>query len=238
MSPFRYLAALAVLVLSATLQGLVGFGGNLVASPLLLLIAPELVPGPLIAANVVLTASMARGETVAGVWDEVRWPLAGTVPGTIAGAAVLVVASTRNLTVVLSVIILVAVGLSLLRVPLRRNPRTLAVSGTLSGFMGTIAGIGGPPVALLYQHATGREIRASISRFFLVSSLLSVAVLAVFGRFDLTSLARGALLAPAPAVGYLLSSRVRDHVRRRHVRVAVLGLSTASAVVALARSLT
>jgi uncharacterized membrane protein YfcA len=237
MSPGQYLAAVAALALGASVQGVVGFGCNLVAAPLLVLIDPTLVPGPLIAANLALNGAMIRREGLPGAWGEARWPILGQAPGTVAGAAVLVAASTRNLTVVLAVLVLAAVGLSLVRAEPRRTPAALVAAGAASGFMGAIAGIGGPPVALLYQRATGEEIRAAISRFFIVSSAWSVVVLTAFGRFDLTTLARGAVLVPGTLGGYLVSGRLRGHVDPAAVRRAVLGLSGASGLLALVRGL-
>src|SRR4051812_46058456 len=164
MSPGQYAALVAALALGSALQGVVGFGGNLVAVPVLAIVDPSLVPGPLIAANLGLNLAMIRREPVAGAWREARWPILGQVPGTIAGGAVLVAASTRNLTVVLGLLTLVAVAVSAARVTVPRTRGTLAVAGVLSGFMGTASGIGGPPVALLYQRADAAEIRAGISR--------------------------------------------------------------------------
>jgi uncharacterized protein len=237
MPPFPYLAALAALAVGAALQGAVGFGGNLVAAPLLVLIDPTLVPGPLITANLVLNLAMIRRERPEGAWREAGWPSLGQIPGTVAGAAVLAAASTRNLTVFLAALTLGAVGVSLARVTPRRTPTTLTLAGILSGFMGTASGIGGPPVALLYRDATGVEIRSAISRFFLVSSLSSAVGLAAFGRFDLAILARGLLLVPGVVTGFVLSGPILGRIERRHVRRAVLVLSTASALLALARGL-
>jgi uncharacterized membrane protein YfcA len=239
MSPGQYALALAVVAVGAALQGSVGFGANLVAAPLLVLIDPSLVPGPLIANSLALNLAVIRREPdlASRAWREARWPILGQFPGTVAGAVLLAATSTRNLTVLLAVVTLVAVGLSAARLDVRRTPLTLTVAGALSGVMGTASGIGGPPVALLYQRATGPEIRAGISRFFVVSAAWSAVVLAAFGRFDLATLARGAGLAPGMAAGYLVSGQLLGRVERRHVRRAVLGLSTVSALVALARGL-
>jgi uncharacterized membrane protein YfcA len=62
-------------------------------------------------------------------------------------------------------------------------------------------------------------------------------VLRAFGRFDLSTLGRGLALAPGIAAGYLVSGRLLARVDRGRVRLAVLGLSTASALLALAHDL-
>ena len=56
------LAASAIITVGATVQATVGFGLGLVAAPVLLLIEPMLVPGPLMASGVILTLLMAYRE--------------------------------------------------------------------------------------------------------------------------------------------------------------------------------
>ena len=53
------LAASAIITLGATVQATVGFGLGLVAAPVLLLIEPRLVPGPLMSEGVILSLLIA-----------------------------------------------------------------------------------------------------------------------------------------------------------------------------------
>jgi uncharacterized membrane protein YfcA len=237
MLPLAYLAAVSALALGAALQGSVGFGCNLVAAPLLALIDPTLIPGSLIAANLTLNLAMLLRERPEGAWALARWPIIGQIPGTVAGAAVLVAAVAGNVTVFFSVLTLGAVALSLRRQPVPRTPATLTAAGALSGFMGTAAGIGGPPMALVLQDTTPVRFRSTINRFFLVSSLCSVVGLAAVGLFDLATMARGLVLVPGIAVGFALSGPMLGRMQQHHLRRAVLVISTASALVALARGL-
>lgn len=229
----QHVLAILVVLVGSAIQGSVGFGLNLFAAPLLVLIDPSLVPGPSIVASSLLNLLVIRRERAPHVWREMRWPMIGLVPGTAAGAAVLALVARTNLTVFFAVLILVAVGLSLSGLHPRRTPRTLAAAGVLSGFMGTAVGIGGPPIALMYQKATGPELRAALSRFFGVAGLLSILLLTAFGQFTWSDLGNGLLLLPGAAFGYLLSSRLLHHVDAGRVRIAVLSLSGASAIVAL-----
>jgi uncharacterized membrane protein YfcA len=166
-----------------------------------------------------------------------RWAITGSVPGAIAGAAVLRAIAGRNLAIFFGGLILLAVGLSLSGLHPRRSDRSLAVAGALSGFMGTAVAIGGPPIALLFQKAEGPEIRAALSRFFFVGGTVSLVMLIAFGRFGWADLLQGLLLVPGTVAGYLLSSRLLAHVNRERVRYAVLVLSAASAIVAILRAL-
>lgn len=230
------LGTLVILVGSA-IQGAVGFGANLFAAPLLVLIDPAFVPGPIIISSFVLNLLVSRREDGRHAWREVRWPIAGQIPGAIAGAAVLSVIAPDHLAEFFAIVILLAVGLSVSGLHPPRNRGTLLVAGTTAGFMGTTVGIGGPPIALLYQHATGPQIRAALSRFFGAGCVISLTMLTFFGKFHVTDLVTGLLLLPGTIIGYFISSKILHHVDRGHVRIAVLTLSAVAAVAALIHAL-
>lgn len=230
--------AFAVVLVGSAIQGSVGFGLSLFAAPLLVLIDPMLVPGPAIVGSSVLNLLVMRREDANGSWQELRRPIAAQVPGAVAGAALVALVATDNITIFFSLMILLAVGLSISGLHPQRSPRNLLIAGAASGFMGTAVGIGGPPLALLYQRADGPTIRSRLSRYFACASVVSLTMLALFGQFTADDLRTGLLLIPAAALGYLASSVLLGHVNAAVVRVAVLALSAASAIVALVRSLT
>jgi len=98
-------------------------------------------------------------------------------------------------------------------------------------------GIGGPPIALLFQRATGPEIRAALSRYFAAANVISLTMLALVGELTVDDVRAGVVLIPAVILGYLVSSRLLGRIDAGAVRFAVLGLSAASATVALVRAL-
>jgi hypothetical protein len=106
-----------------------------------------------------------------------------------------------------------------------------------SGFSGTAAGIGGPPVVLLYQDAGTGPLRESLAGFFLATSALAFAGLHLAGRFGTGELAAGAALVPAAAAAFVASKPLLPLIDRRITRPAILILSTAAALVSLTRSL-
>jgi uncharacterized protein len=236
-SPLEHLLAFLVVLVGAAIQGAVGFGANLFAAPLLVLIDPKLVPGPVVVGTSVLNVLVVRREPSPEAWREMRWAIVGSVPGAVAGAAVLSVIAGRSLAIFFGTLVLVAVGLSLSGLHPERDDVSMAAAGSLSGFMGTAVGIGGPPIALLFQKAEGPEIRSALSRFFLIGGIVSLVMLAVFGELGWGELGQGVLLVPGTIAGYLLSSRLLAHVDRERVRVAVLVLSAASAAIAILRAL-
>jgi uncharacterized membrane protein YfcA len=103
--------------------------------------------------------------------------------------------------------------------------------------MGTVSGIGGPPIALAYQHTDGPTLRATLPRFFLVAGLLSLVALVAVGRLGAAELRAAAALIPGTLAGFALSPRLARHVDKRAARPVVLGLSTVAAVGLLIREI-
>jgi uncharacterized protein len=228
--------AVVVVALSAAVQGALGFGLNLLAVPVLLLIDPSLVPGPMLVAGLFLSALVA-GREVKAMDRRLGWAVLGLLPGTLLGLLLLVSVATDTLSVLLGLLVLVAVGLSALRWSPARSRPALVAAGAVSGFLGTAAAIGGPPLALLYADTPGPKLRSTLSGFFVAAALVSVVALALAGRFGAGDLRTSAALLPGVVVGFLLSGPLRPLVDRGHARAAVLGLSAIAALAAIAEGL-
>jgi hypothetical protein len=92
-------------------------------------------------------------------------------------------------------------------------------------------------MALVWQNTTGPQLRGTMSGFFLIGSLMSIAVLAITGAVTQHTVWTFALLMPAIAVGYGLSrlvNRVLDKDRQRWLAIAISALG---AIVLIARQL-
>jgi uncharacterized membrane protein YfcA len=227
------LASLAVAV-GALVQGSVGFGLNLIAAPLLALIDRDLVPGPALAAAFVLTILMTMRERRSVEWRGVGWAFAGRVPGTVLAAAAIASLPERGLGIFFALLVLLGVAISLLRWHPRPTPTTLLGAGALSGFMGTATSIGGPPMALVYQRLAGASLRGTLSGYFVLGSILSIATLAAVGEFGADQLRATAVLVPGVVAGFLLSRLTSGLIDDRGAaRAAVLWVSALSAVALL-----
>lgn len=230
-----FVAATAVISAGALLQGTIGFGLALLAAPLLYLVDPRLVPGPLMVSSLVLTLLMARREWHAVEGRDLGWSLAGRVAGTVAAVAVLSVISARGMDLLFGGLVLSAVGLTAMGVTLRPAPPTLITAGAVSGFMGTMTSIGGPPIALLYQHESAARIRGTLSAFFVAGVVMSIGALAMVGRFGLAEARLGALLLPGTVLGYWLSHHTTHRLEDRHIRPALLVVSGGAALIVMFR---
>jgi uncharacterized protein len=226
--------ASAVAALAACVQGTIGFGLALLTTPLLALIDPAFVPVALLVSSMPLSALVAVRERAHIEFNGVGIALAGRLIGTGAGAYAVVSIRSRTLVVVVAACVLLAVGASLIP-GLRIAPsrRWLWWVGIASGFMGTTAAIGGPPIALLYQAAPGPRLRSTLAVYFLVGTSMSLIALAAAGAVHRHQLALAGVLIPGTVTGFILSTRLRRYIDRGWLRTAVLATSAASALVLL-----
>jgi uncharacterized membrane protein YfcA len=231
--------ALAIVVVAAgsCLQGAVGFGVNLVASPLLLLLDDVFVPVPVIVASILLNLLVRRREGHASVDHRVDVAIWGQVAGAVAASAAVSALPDEELSLVFAGTVLLAVALSASGLHVAPSRPVLVGAGTASGFMGTISGIGGPPMALVYQRVDGPTLRATLARFFLVGGFISVAALAVAGAVGTDELVAAAVLLPGVVLGFRASAPLVRRLDQRSVRPVVLVLSAAAAVAVLVREL-
>jgi uncharacterized protein len=225
--------AVVVIALTSAVHGAVGFGMNLLAVPVLVVLDPTFVPGPAVAAGLVLSVLVA-GREREPLDRRLGWAFLGLVPGTLLALWLLALVPAESLAAPMGVLVLVAVVVSAIRVRLSPTRRTLAVAGVASGFLATAGSIGGPPMALVYAQSHGSRLRSSLSVFFVVTAVASLVALAAAGHFGAHELRISAVFVPGVLVGFLASGPLRPLVDRGHVRPAVLwlsGLAGAGAIV-------
>lgn len=191
----------AIMGIAAAVQGSFGMGLGLLGAPALALIDVAYVPGPLLANGLVMMLMMARRERAHIDLAGIRTAMVGLVPGTVLGALALRAAPPQWLGVGLGVLILAGVLMSVVGPRLEATKGTLASAGFLAGFMGTTTGVGGPPLALIYQHAPGAAFRATMAGFFLTAVILALISLGAAGQFGPDEIKIALVLLPGLFVG-------------------------------------
>ena len=230
-------AAVLITAAGTAVQGSIGFGLAMVAAPLLHLLDPGYIPGPLIAVAFVLSIWVVWSERSHIDYSIIKVGLAGRLIGSPLAGLLLGVLSAHIFDLVFATLVLLAVGLSLLHSDLKPTPRNVFIATIASGFMGPLSSIGGPPLALLYQHSRGPALRANLSILFLLGTLVSLVTLAVVGRFGLADLGRTGILLVGVIPGVLLSRPLKRHVDKRHARPFLLVMCAMSACLVLWRGL-
>ena len=237
MSGEEVVLAFVVMAAGGLLQGAVGFGSNLIAAPLLLLIDESFVPAPVVVASLVLNTLMILREGRGAFDPTVNTAMIAQVPGAVLAGLVLASLPQRHLSLLFAALVIVAVAVSSAGWHLRPTRGTLTGAGVAAGFMGTISGIGGPPIALVYQRSPGPTLRATLSRFFLVGGVVSLVVLALSGRVDGDTVGASAITVPACVAGFLVSAPLARRLDRRSIRPYVLTLSAIAALAVVIREL-
>jgi uncharacterized membrane protein YfcA len=225
------------LAVGATVQGMVGFGISLVAIPVIAIIRPDLLPGPLLLAASVLPVLSVLRERAYVDWRGVRWAMVGRIPGTAIGIFVVDSLAPRAFFAFVGSGVLAVTLLSMVSWRPDRNRPTLATAGLVSGAFGTAMAIGGPPLALLYQREQAACIRSTLGAYFMIGGTLSTASLAWTGHMDRHDLGLAAALIPFLILGFALSGPARRLLDGGRIRYAVLGFAAASALVLILHSL-
>jgi uncharacterized membrane protein YfcA len=217
------------------LQGSIGFGMGTLGVPLLLHVDPAFVPGPTLALAFILTILIYLRDRIDVRSQDIGWGILGRVLGTIAAMAVLSLISDDTLAMLAGVLVLGAVLVlaSGAHVPISR-PSLVAV-GSVSGFMGSIASVGGPPMAMLYVGERGPRIRGTLSGIFIAGTASAVIGLILVGRFGFDELMRATVMLPALAVGFGLSRFTARILDRGYIRPAILVVSGIAALLAVIR---
>ncbi len=233
-----WILAFVVVFAAAAVQGVVGIGFAMMSVPLLALIDPRLAPVPVIVLALPLTVTMAWRERGHVEPRQIGWILVGRIPGALLGVALLAVVTQRSLDLALAVIVLAAVAIIGTGYVVARNPFTEFGAGTFSGVTGLVAGMGGPPMALLYAGERGPVARSNLAVVFTVGLAVSLTARALSGNIAWSDVGLAAVLFPSLLAGYVLSGRVKGRVDRQQLRYGILIVSTIGAAGLLIRALT
>jgi uncharacterized membrane protein YfcA len=227
--------AAAVLV-GSIIQGSIGLGLNIISAPVMAIVAPEALPATLVLLSTPIAIAGVIHEHHARDRVALPWLLVGALPGTLVGLVIVEAADTRALAIIIGSTALIGVVLSMFSPPVHATPRTSLAAGFLSNLFGTATAVGGPPVALLFQHRTGPIARATLSAFFATSGTLSLVGYLATGELsgDQAELALG--LAPIMVVGVWASRRFHAQVDGGWLRPTLLVLSALAGVTAIVRA--
>lgn len=162
-------------------QGFSGFGSALLAMPLLTFFLDAKIAVPLCVLNSVLITSYLTLKLKNHMEIRKIMPLVlGSIPGTYIGVAFLIHAESNILKILLGVLIISYCLYCLLvrSTPARIHRFWAYPAGFCTGFIGSAFSAGGPP-AIIYTSHTGwskDQIKATLTGFFLVSSIITVAL--------------------------------------------------------------
>lgn len=235
LSLYALIVANLVMTIASALQASIGIGMALLALPLLALLDPRLVPGPMLLAGAALTLICAIREWQAVNAGHFGFSLLGLAAGTVVGAVALGMVNAACMNKVFAMAILLAVLLSVSRLRMGVTSSALFAGSCVSGAMGTMAGIHGPPLAIVLQNARPDQARAMMGALFFIAYLISVAALHAVGLFGAVHLKLAAAMLPGVLAGTFAARWLAKFVTQARLRMAILVVSSLSAIVMLLR---
>lgn len=221
----------------ALVQASIGIGLGMMASPVLALADHDFIPGAIMIAVVPMSVAVAWADRSDIDARDVGLALGGRVPGVVLGAFVVAAVSDRMLGFLVGVSVLIAVVVSITARRFRPTQAALVAAGCGSGLAGTTTGVGGPPMALVYQHSDPAAMRASLSAFFAVGSVMSIFALSLAGEIGWRQIELTLFLLPSIAAGTVCARLLRHRLDPAVVRPVVLVVCTVAAFALLAESL-
>lgn len=231
-----YVVCAAAVLIGSIVQGSIGVGLNIVAAPFVALTVPHALPATLVLVAIPLAITTLLREHGARHRVALPWMLIGAVPGTAIGLVILGAADVTTLTIIVACTVLGGVILSVAAPAVPITRATSFVAAFVSNVFGTATAVGGPPVALLFQHSPGPMARATLGAAFAWSATLSVIGYVLFGEITWDQVLFALALAPLMVVGVWASRHLHVHVDGGWLRPAVLALSAVAGLAALLRA--
>lgn len=236
--PLAAVLALGLAVaLGAAVQSAVGFGLAVVAAPFVVLVEPALMPASLLVCGFFLPLwELIRHER------DIDWRLLGSAFAarlllTPVGAALVVLAGTREIALLVGIMVLLVVAVSLTPVSIRATVPNALAAGTITGISGTAASIGGPFFAMVLQHERPTRIRSTLAAFFVLGSASGLTALAIAGEVTRDHMAAGLIWLPFLVLGVWFGRPLRRAVSPRRMRPVVLTFCAVASLVVIVRAL-
>ncbi|MFF5973138.1 sulfite exporter TauE/SafE family protein [Streptomyces sp. NPDC012769] len=226
------LAVLAVTVaVAAFVQGSSGLGFALIVAPVAGILDPALLPVFVLTSMIPLNAYVAWRERAALDVRGAGWIIAARLAATPAGLALLWLIPDRSLGLFVGGATVLAAVASLAAPAFTPGRAAYIGAGAVTGLTETATGVGGPPLALVYQHRPPAELRSTVAVCFLVGEVASLVLLFATGKGQPADLGWAVLLLPATAAGAWLSRLSHHRLDARRTRLAVLGFALVSGLV-------
>ena len=226
-----------LLFASAAIQGILGFGFAVISSPILVQIEPLLVPQILSLLALPMAYRIYQREKKEVDWKPFKFLFLGRVIGGPLGLLLLINLNERLLSISVGAIVFFAGVATFNEWTLERNNQTSWIAGSLSGIFAMIAGVGGPPIAILFRGASGKEFRPSLNAVFTFGIIITLSLLFISGEIYRDHIVLILYLAIPVALGLKLSSSLFSDVSDATISKGVTYFSIISGLIVIFRNI-
>lgn len=238
LAPWTLVATCAILLGAFFVRSLTGFGGAILAIPLLSLFfsLQYIVPVEALL-EVVLSLTLLPRVFRHIDWDSLRYIIVGALGGSFAGVQLLQSLNDGTLRLILGiVIIVVALGMFLRSPDARSVASTWGLpAGIIGGVLGGMFGTSGPAyVVFLTLRCPDKQIfRATLIAIFAIEYGFRLALFANRGMLDVTQVELAAWFVPVVIIAAIAGQMAHLHIGERLFQLAVAGLLFISGAICL-----
>jgi uncharacterized membrane protein YfcA len=227
-----YLIVLILIIFGAITQSAIGIGFGIPAG-ILVLLEPSMVPSCIILMGSFLALSNAMLSYKDIIKVDLIYSYTGRVIGSIlAMPLIFLTLGTDYYLIIFGVLLLIATYLSAKKWNIVATKKNITIAGTASGLMGTLTGIGGPPMAIVYQNSSAIKVVATLNMFFGIGALFSVLLFIYYDLINLPEVMKSIYLTPGLIIGTYIGRRkiIREFVNR-NLKNLIIAVCFISAVV-------
>ena len=226
-----------LLFVSSAVQGVLGFGFAVIASPIIVQINPNLVPQLLALLGLPIALRVFFREKEGVDLSKVKPLIVGRLVGGPIGLLLLLNLSEKYLSIAVGVIVLVAGLGSFFGWVINRSNLNSFLAGTFSGIFGMVAAVGGPPIALLYRNTKSEQFRPSLNSVFSIGILITLSLLLLSGNLFMDHLLLFVLFLPFVLVGVRVSTSIFSKFSDSFIATSVTYFSVLSGLYVILRNL-
>lgn len=234
---FQLFFIASLIFIGSSVQGVLGFGFAVIASPIVVQVEPLLVPQLLSLLGLPLAIRIFIREKSKVDFVSVKPLIWGRLLGGPLGLYLLFLLSEKYLSISVGGIVFFAGVASYFGWTIKKSRLNSLIAGTLSGVFGMIAAIGGPPVALLFRNSDPEEFRPSLNSVFTIGIVITITLLAITGRIYLDHMYMLLINIPFVFLGIKLSSKLFSKISHKVIASSVTYFSIFSGLYVILRNL-
>ena len=200
--------------IGAITQSAIGIGFGIPGCVILLFDA-SLIPTSIVLMGTFVAFSNAFLSFKQIIKKDLIYSLTGRVVGTlIAAPIIMITVGTKYFMFIFGFMLLFIIPLSFFKWNIQASIKNVSIAGLFSGFLGTLTGVGGPPMGIVYQNSNSSRVVPTLNMFFGFGALFSVIVLWNIGLLNMIIAIKCLLLSPSVAIGIMLGRQkfVKDFV--------------------------
>ena len=209
-----YYFVMFLIIVGAITQSAIGIGFGIPAC-FLIILEPTMVPSCIVLMGTFLAFSNAFLSLKDIITEDLTYSFSGRVIGTLISIPLITLTiGTKSFLIIFGILLLITVFLSAKKWNVIASKKNITIAGVCSGFMGTLTGVGGPPMAIVYQNSSSKNVVATLNMFFGIGALFSVLILIYIDLINLREVMRCLLLTPGIVVGIVLGRQkiVKNYV--------------------------